>query len=60
MMRRNVLKVVVGGYLSDLLRLVARSHNHARLRTNVMKAIEGDENIGELFPVAILTEKAED
>ena len=47
------------GSLPDLLRLIARSHNHARIRTNVVKAIEEDEVIGELFPAAILTEKAE-
>jgi len=47
------------GSLPDLLRLIARSHNHARLRTNVMKAIEEDEVIGELFPAAISTDKAE-
>ena len=47
------------GSVPDLLQLVARSQNHARLRTNLMKAIKEDEVIGELFPAAILTDEAE-
>jgi len=47
------------GSLPDLLRLIARSHNHARLRTNIMQAIQKDEVIGELFPAAISMDKAE-
>jgi hypothetical protein len=39
--------------LLDLLRLIARSHNHASLRKNVMQTIQKDEAIGELFQVSI-------
>jgi hypothetical protein len=47
------------GSLPDQLRLIARSHNHARLRTNIMQAIQKDEVIGELFPAAISMDKVE-
>jgi hypothetical protein len=44
--------------LPDLLRLIARSRNHHRCRTNVVQAVQEDEAIGDLFQAAFSMDKA--